>query len=164
MKVKVDMKASANKKMTIVFILVMIFSLVSFLGRRSKKKKPVPVNQKEQIHAVNEVQISTVPLIDHSSPNNQSVVNIKFHEDWGRDPFEFPKNNVGTGNANSSPKEYLPRFTLSAIILDGGRSSAIINGEFYSVGQSVSGFTIINISTDRVTLKRATRTLVLNLR
>jgi|Deesub1362A_J573_1020465.scaffolds.fasta_scaffold00268_40 type II secretory pathway component PulC len=68
---------------------------------------------------------------------------------WGRDPF-VRYEDIDKEEAPHAP----PELKLEGIISDGKKALVIINKGFYRKGDSIDGFTIVEIKRDKVVLEK----------
>ena len=80
--------------------------------------------------------------VPKSAPQKERI--ISSFKSWGRDPFA-----IGTGPAEEGSGPVL----LSGIFCDPPKSYCIIDGKVAKVGDEVSGYRILEISKDTVTVK-----------
>ncbi|MBI4823949.1 MAG: hypothetical protein HY805_06955 [Nitrospirae bacterium] len=71
---------------------------------------------------------------------------------WGRDPFVRYEDRFKVETAVK--EEGLFMIKIGGVISNGKKAVAIINGEFYRKGDTVSGFKILDISGDKVLFER----------
>ncbi len=69
---------------------------------------------------------------------------------WGRDPFQRP-GAPDTAEGRGKPETPIH---VDGIIMDGRRALAILNGEFYRIGDTIENYTVKDISRERVLLER----------
>ncbi|MFQ6102867.1 MAG: hypothetical protein ACE5OP_01075 [Candidatus Glassbacteria bacterium] len=156
---QLDRSFKSNKKLTVIFMIVMIIGVWGMVARRSKaKKKHVASGFEQDIVAPIEF-----PVAEPSTGSSTGDSNISFHEEWGRDPFKIIRVSSKPGEKASSQGNDNPSFVLTAILTDGRIASAVINGEVCSLGQTISGYLIVDISPDRVILRKDNRRLILKL-
>lgn len=80
---------------------------------------------------------------------------------WGRDPFLRYEDRF-KGEVVVKEKE-LFLIKIGGVISNGQKAVAIINGEFYRKGDTVSGFKIVDIAGDKVLFERNGRKFFLGI-
>lgn len=83
-----------------------------------------------------------------------------------RDPFHIPKpwaDNLAPPRIPTPSAAARVEHRLTAVVLDGRRSRAVIDGSLLRVGQSVSGYTLVGVTQDLAVLERGSSRLLLKL-
>lgn len=146
MRIEKDFKA--NRKLTLLFLVIMVLGIASLIARQSRVGKSL--GESALSDSQPEPSDSADVLVTRAGP--------LLHSEWGRDPFA---RNTESSKSPAAKGKRKPRFTLTAIIADRENSAAVIDGEVYRTGEVVKGFVIQEISPGSVTLKRSVETLVL---
>lgn len=85
-------------------------------------------------------------------------------DEWGRDPFQRLAAETVRHPPDAVPEQQpVPDFHLDAVMVDPGQAIAIINGEEVLLNGRVQGFSVTEISPDRVLLNDGKRTVELRL-
>jgi hypothetical protein len=147
-----DMDLKANRKLTLVFLAIVVLGIASSLARQSKVKK-----NPDRVEPGGGVEIAA-----ESTFAGEQRIGTLLHSDWGRDPFVKGTGHPSEGSIQRRGKTG-PAFALSAIIADGEHSAAVIDGDVYGEGETVNGFVIEEISASSVTLRKSGQRLVLAL-
>jgi hypothetical protein len=147
---KFEKDHKANKKLTLLFFIIVIMGIASALARQSKVKQSLAVVE------LGEGESSAA----ESTCIEEMRAGPLLHSDWGRDPFVRGVDDRSGPGTGSKGKETL-QFTLSGIITDGETSAAVIDGDVYRMGEVVRGFVVQDISSGSVTLRRGEQKLVL---
>ncbi len=79
---------------------------------------------------------------------------------WGRNPFLTPEEIrkppvKATGASGRTMERAPPSLTVTSVLISGGEGVAVINGEFYVVGDTIKGtrIRIVSITTDGVIIE-----------
>jgi len=143
-----DKKQQVQVIITAVLGLVMIFAWMNtfkFLAKRSSARSSRPVSA--AVSAANTNLIVSPSKILTQNENNT---------DWGRDPF--------SGKVYSFSHEVGADLNLTGIIFDGKSPQALINDKIAGVGAIVSGWRILEIKPNKVTLSDGTNKIELKLK
>lgn len=112
--------------------------------------------------------IFAIALVAASAAWGESLMDIKSDElsqpvksKWGNDPFLRLEDR---DSLQSSGGLALPEFSLDGIMTDGRKALAIIDGGFYRKGDTLEGFIIDDILSDRVVLKKNGRSYMLQVK
>ncbi len=90
---------------------------------------------------------------------NRAELNIK---NWGRDPFRDMTKKI-VRRTTPKPRAVLPTFRLEAISYRDGNSIALINDRILKKGDTISGYRVMDIASDRVVLSDSKNRIVLKL-
>jgi hypothetical protein len=152
-----DSKTSKEKiKWALVAILggVLLFVLYSNL-RPSDENNPMIVLQENQAEAVEQSidlpsETQLMPALEMLSAMNKK--NNTFSPSMIQDIFSFASRRNGVeGEMVGSPEE--EAFVLKGTIIDGDNSVAFLNDEVMSLGETVSGYTLVEITAESATIK-----------
>ncbi len=87
----------------------------------------------------------------------EQIMEEKVQEGWERNPFEIlvstiPGQSMIGGAQVAGEDLSKPSFHISGIVFDGdpNLSSVIVDGEFYAVGDTIDGWTIVSIESESV--------------
>lgn len=83
-----------------------------------------------------------------------------------RDPFRISQSWIGgdiAGGATASPKVIEQPHRLTAVLVAGRRSQAVIDGRLIVIGQEISGLKLVAVTQDMAILERDETRLVLRL-
>ncbi len=153
---KFEKNLKANKKLSALFFTIMIVAIISMVSRWSKESTPENVEPVDGASTVD----SSFALTRRIDQADRIVV---LHKDWGKDPFSPRVKRSATKGTAVTGRGSGTGFTLSGILTDGRRSTAVINGEVYTGGQIIAGYMIEEILSGTVKLRKGNRTLVLKL-
>lgn len=159
--VKIEMKLEtrfkADKKITVLFFIVIVAGVTMSVSNRPKVKVPETTILNGPYDTI-DTAVMNVP-----NPDRPEESRISSHEDWGRDPFEFVR---GAGNGKKSAprvKRKTLRLHLSAVLIDGNVRAAVINETVCRRGDIIQGYTVEDIMQGSVTLRKGSKNLVLKL-
>jgi hypothetical protein len=110
--------------------------------------------------------ISAILLLVVAPAWSESLVDIKVDElsspvkpKWGRDPFVRFGDRDRSAAGNLGPMD----LRIEGIISDESRALVIINGGFYRKGDTIDGFVIDQILSDRVMLLKGDKSYILRM-
>lgn len=151
---KFDKNKKPNKKLTIIFCVIMAMAILNTVSRQSRgnKTKKEPGSFEDAV---------SVEPAGAAKKFKRSISTLNVHESWGIDPFTSIEER--RKHPESSEDNDAPVFRLTGILNDGVRARAVINGQVYTTGSSLTGYMIEYISSESVRLRKGTRVLLLTL-
>jgi hypothetical protein len=131
-----------------VLILVFIFAVVNAFKPRRQRSRPSPeaVKVKKAKEAIVPLPKEVKSSFPSASPQLLSLQKERAELDWGRDPF-----------SKAVRKEF---YSGTSLVLKGislgreGRGYALINDEVVTVGDTISGYQVMEVEKNRVFLKK----------
>jgi len=153
MRLEKDIKA--NKKLTVIFSIIIILAIISTVARQLGRKK---VQEVDGDFGDAEFADSLTVLPERLT---LPVSTLVVHEDWGIDPFTSIEERKRTVNSGETSKVF--PLKLSGILNDGVRARAVINGKVYTSGSRISDYVIECISSDGVMLRKGNTKILLTL-
>lgn len=86
---------------------------------------------------------------------------IEWLDDIPRDPFKMPKVGPVKQDTRTQSKRKLVLPKLTALFVGNGVEAAVVNEKLLKVGDSIDGFSVTKIDTDRILLERDRKTYTL---
>ena len=151
---KLEKNMKANKKLTVIFFVIIILAILSTVTRQSRGKK-----SKTESESVEDAVL--VEPAGATERFKRSTSTLIVHESWGIDPFTSLEERRKYSEAGEDSGTSV--FKLTGILYDGVRARAVINDDVYTTGSRLSGYTIEHISSESVRLRKGNTVLLLTL-
>lgn len=149
--------AKEKIKWTLVAILggVLLFVLYSNLRPSGGGNKQMPALQENVAEAVEQnidltSETELMPALEMLSAMNKS--NNTLTPSMIQNIFSFASGRNGVNSGTMGPKEE-DDFVLKGTIMDGDNSVAFLNDEVVGLGETVNGYTLVEITADSATIK-----------
>ena len=143
-----------KKKIEIIaaggLIIVLVIMLIPVITKRSSK-----VVKKQQVSTE---ETSIAEFVSKSAKADENIRNLqdkRSQADWGRDPFFFSEvKKVYKGKA----------IVLRGVSVDSkGKGYALVNDDIVTIGDIVSGYTVMEVQKNKVLLQRGKDSFYLGL-
>ena len=138
-----------KKIVLVIFFGVTIWGFYNFMPEKSENNSNLISNK-------------TVDASINNQPNQPTnIINIeeKSKEDWGRDPFIYPKTKKTTARTKPINNKLL---VLSGIIYNNSSPIAVINKKPVKIGDFIDGARVVKINKKDVILELNGSEIVLN--